>query len=101
MNRPTLPRYHLAEPSEGDAIRALTAVLGERRGRMVWEGACEALGVERQSAALSFPQLRVVADYLSAQPTAVGPLGVALRTRLAAYEAILVRVSGMYPVRSS
>ena len=101
MNRPTLPRYHLAEPSEQDAVDALSAVLGERRGRMVWEGACDVLGLERQANTLSFPQLRVIADYLSAQPTAVGPLGVALRTRLAAYEALLVRVSGMYPTSSS
>lgn len=99
MSRPTLPRYRLAEPNVGDAVRALSAVLGDRRARMVWEGACDACGFGR-SDELSFPELRRVADYLGRQPTAVGPLGVALRTRMAAYEALLARVSGVHITRS-
>ena len=101
-SRPTLPRYHLAEPSEDDAVRQLASVLGERRARQVWEGACEALNFERAGeAGLTFPELQRVADYLSMQPTAVGPLGTALRIRLASYEALLWRVSGYYSVPES
>lgn len=97
MSRLTLPRYHLAEPSEEDAVRQLASVLGERRAKQVWEGACEALGFERGADGLTFPELQRVADYLSLQPTAVGPLGTALRVRLRSYEALLWRVSGYHP----
>jgi hypothetical protein len=96
MTRPTLPRYHLPEPTEADAIEALTRVLGERRARLVWQGACDELGFPPDHSALSFPELRRVADLLAKQPTAVGPCGVALRTRMAAYESILARVSGVH-----
>lgn len=102
MNRPTLPRYRLAEPTARDAIRALSDVLGDRRGRMVWDGACDACGLDRRDGdELTFPELRRIAGYLAEQPTAVGPLGVALRTRLAAYESLLARVSGVHLSRDA
>lgn len=84
---PFLARYGLGCPNEQDALAALTRVVGASRGRLLWERACEAVGLEAGTPK-SLAQLKRVAAYMATLPGPEGVMGASLSLRIGTYEVI-------------
>ena len=80
--------YDYAQPSEYDALQALSDVFGDKRGRLIWEKVCLSSGVRQQGMGLSLDGLELAVEYLKRWPGLAGVVGTSMSVRISTFRAL-------------